>query len=697
MALLSPRGTAWLTGGITVVLVVAGLSFALTPVGGETFRPVDFADTVNMGGTGVDTRRADTEGFVLPRAEVFYSNYRYVVGYVGVGTVAGELGRDETRRQFGDPLVVHVSDFSTIAPTLTPEGYVVPERGRAVGWTPADRAHFVVDSDARIPSGPVVVPFSERADAEGFADAHGGTVVDWETLRERADGRPDVRVDSFEASAENRHAWANRTVAAADRHDRPVSVVVGETGGATPGAPADAASAPTIAAAVARAPPNTTVYVPPGTYDVDRIVLNCSVTLAGAGRAPTTGTGTAAVDAVDREADASTTVLRGDGTGSVIVVRADGAAVSNLRIAGVGPVGSRGDERRNESADWDTAVQLAYGYGDAGIVLDGAAGASVTDVAIDTPASGVIARESPRSVLSDLRVRGADTPREGFMSVVLIGAPSVVEESTFRGGRDGVYTHRADGSVVRDNEITPGRYGVHEMYTSWSLVANNTVRDAQAGVIVMTRPIGNLVVGNDVRAGTYGIVPAGSDSYYARNVVVGTEYGLGIAGDRNVFADNVVADNRVGARANEILPSNRIVRNDFVGNDRAAAATMGPLRTWSHRGLGNHWGPLPMADGDDDGVYDRAYRPSGPVDARLGGTDGATTLARSPAAMALRRVQDTVSGLRQSGVVDVSARAEPFHPHVVAAVRNETDPANRTDEAPTPSPEPTHGATGGTA
>ncbi|MFA1611310.1 NosD domain-containing protein [Halobellus rubicundus] len=691
MALLSPSGTAWLTAGVALVLVVASLSFALTPASGETLRPVDFEDTVSMGGTGVDARRAEAEGFALPRAQVFYSGYRYVVGYVGIETVASELGDASARRQFGDPLAVYVSDFSTVTPTLTDEGYVVPERGRAVGWTPAESAHFVVDSDARIPSGTIVVPFSERDDAERFAAAHGGSVAGWEALKDSAGDPLDARLAEFEASIEERQAWANRTVGeAAERRDRPVSVVVGSGGAAASGTPADVETAPTVAAAVGSAPPNTTVYVPAGSYDVDQVVLNRSVTLAGAG-AGATATGGAGGDGA-----APPTTLRGDGNGTVVVVRADGAAVTDLRIAGVGDIGSRGRERRNESADWDTTVQLAYGYGDAGIVLDGAAGAAVADVAIDTPASGVIVRESPQSVISGLTVRGADTASEGFMSVVLIGAPSVVEDSTFLGGRDGVYTHRADGSVIRDNRADPGRYGVHEMYTSASLVANNTVRDAQAGVIVMTRPTRNLVVGNDVRDSTYGVVPAGGASYYARNVVAGNEYGITVAGDRNAFVGNVVVDNRVGARAGEILPSNWVVRNDFVGNGRAVEARIGPLRTWSHRGVGNHWGALPIADGDGDGVYDRPYRPTGPVDSRLGAAAGATTLAQSPAVATLRRVQDAVSGLRQSGVVDAAARTRPFHPDLVAAARNASESA-ASDGSSTPVPEPTHGPTGGEA
>lgn len=695
MALLSPTGTRWLTVFVSLALVVASLSFLLTPASGESLRPVDFADTVNMGGTGVDARRADDEGFVLPRVEVFYSGYRYVVGYVGIETAVSELGDSSARRQFGDPLAVYVSDFSTIEPNLTDEGFVVPERGRAVGWTPADTAFYVVGSDAAIPSGSVTVAFSDRADAEDFAAAHGGEVVDWGSLQTRVGDPLPERLAGFEASVADRHAWANGTVADAEAHrQRPVSVVVGadaaaladrgSAGGSVPvDVPRGAASEPTVSAALDAAPPNTTVYVPPGTYEVDRVVVNRSVTLAGAG---------------------SETVLRGDGNRSVLYLRADEAAVSDLRIEGVGDVGSRGRDLRNDSADWDTTVQLAYGYGDAAVVLDGAAGASVSNVAVDTPASGVVVRESPGSVIRNVSVVGAETAREGFMGVVLIGAASVVEDSTFLGGRDGVYTHRADGSVVRDNDAEPGRYGVHEMYTSESLVANNTVRDGQAGVIVMTRPTGNAVVGNDVRGSTYGVVPAGSDSYYARNVVVDNEYGLQVAGDRNAFVDNVVLENEVGARANDILPSNWVLRNDFLRNERAVESRIGPLRTWSHGGVGNHWGALPIADGDDDGVYDRPYRPTGSVDSRLGTVSGATALAQSPAVATLRRVQDAVSGLRQSGVVDTDARTRPFHPAVIddalsdgAADLSERDVESAAAEADPPDNATARRTTSGTA
>ncbi|MFC6726238.1 copper ABC transporter substrate-binding protein, partial [Halobium palmae] len=155
MAWLSPTRTRLLCASLGAVLLLSSLSFALSPVGGDDLRPVAFDDTVTAGGTGVDIQRARAEGFLLPRAEVFYSNYRYVVGYYGVGTTASELADPDTEGQFGSPLAVYVSDFSTVTPALTNEGFVVSGDGRTLGWTAAGEAAFVVGSEARVPSGPV--------------------------------------------------------------------------------------------------------------------------------------------------------------------------------------------------------------------------------------------------------------------------------------------------------------------------------------------------------------------------------------------------------------------------------------------------------------------------------------------------------------------------------------------------------------
>jgi nitrous oxidase accessory protein NosD len=290
-------------------------------------------------------------------------------------------------------------------------------------------------------------------------------------------------------------------------------------------------------------------------------------------------------------------------------------------------------------------------------------------VTVDTPSNGVIAVGSRDAVVRNLTVNGAPGEGEGFMGLVAMYEPMVVADSRFRGGLDAVYTHRADGIVVRDNHVSGGRYGVHEMYTSDALVSNNTVRDATIGLIVMTRPTGNVLVGNDVRDSGVGLSTAGTGAYYARNVLAANERGIDVLGYRSLYRANTVVGNGVGLRGASALPTNLVAGNDVVANGRPAVVDLGALRVWTVRGQGNYWGPLPGGDGDADGRYDRAFRPTGPVDRRIAAAPGAWTLAAAPAMASVRGVQDAVPGLRGAGVVDVGPRVAPARPAVLERVR----------------------------
>jgi len=259
------------------------------------------------------------------------------------------------------------------------------------------------------------------------------------------------------------------------------------------------------------------------------------------------------------------------------------------------------------------------------------------------------------------------------MGVIAMYAPVVVEESRFVGGRDAVYTHRAHGTVVRENTMLSARFGVHLMYTSRTLVRDNTIHDQTVGVIVMTRPTGNLVVNNTATDARTGIVTFGSDSYYARNTVVDNRYGISVAGWGSLYTHNTVVGNTYGLRGSSLLPTNHVTRNDVTGNGQPVESTLGALRVWTVDGAGNYWGGMPARD-RGDGHYDRAYRPTGPVDARLHTTAGAWTLARSPAVGLSRGLQDAVPGLRATGVIDTAPRTEPVRPGALAAARAMDDP-----------------------
>ncbi|WP_257297867.1 NosD domain-containing protein [Haloarchaeobius sp. FL176] len=627
----------YLVTALAAILLVTSGVFVVDVDPGEGPSVVDFDDTITMSDlTQAEQRVVEERSLAVPQAEVFYSRYRYVVGHQGLSSLVTELDRDGHERQFGVPLSIYVTDYADAELAAGDDGFL-RMTGGDTDWVAVENAHFVVDSSARHPGGSAVVPFSERAAAERFTDSFGGTVVGWEGLRAHPFDRSDLSIAAAERRATDRHAWADAAAADARQlRDRPVSVVVGE-------------DAPTLAAAIERAPPNTTVVLPAGEYhDVNRTVRK-PLTIRGAG--------------------VNETWLVGDGNGSVLRAFDARVAVTDLSIRGIGQQQARPNLTVDADA-WDAQVLRAYGYAASGIELDDAAGSYVADVYIDTPTNGVTVRYSDGVVIEDVQVDGQTPWREGFMSTITVHSRMLVQDSTFVGGRDGVYMHLGDGTVVRDNQFADLRFGVHEMYTSETLVANNSATRTRTGVVVMTLPEDNVVAGNHVTDSAVGIDVAGRASYVVQNTVVGNEEGLDVGSDRSLFARNVVVDNDVGIRASTLIPTNIVTANDIVGNDRYVSTSLGPVRIWTDDGAGNYWGGAPGVDSDRDGFVDRPFQPTGAVDRYAASSPDAHVLATSPAVQLLRSQEGSLPGLRSRGVVDEAPQVRPVRPAAVAAALN---------------------------
>jgi nitrous oxidase accessory protein NosD/nitrous oxide reductase accessory protein NosL len=637
---------------VVLVLLLAGTGLAADPGGGEGLSPVPFDRTLTTGLTGVDVEQARASGYVVPRGQVFYSQYEYVVGYYGTDALVSGVTGGEHRAQFGRALAVFVVDLAGTEPRLTDDDYLTLPNDTRPGWTRAEDAWFVVGTPARTPAGPTTVPFGDRAAARTFAEAHDGRVVDWATLQERYDADDDATVD-HRSQLQARNRWADEAVDRAQAsRDRPVSTVVGTDERAVVAA-ADrlAASrnrspapvvlgedAPTLDAAIDDAPPNTTVRLLPGRYDAN-LTVEQPLTIAGAG---------------------TDTVLDGGGDESVVSVRAPTVAIANLRIVGVGD-GNAGEPKSDNGSAWDRRIRLSYGYGDAAIRLRDAPRSLVENVSIDTPSNGIVALDSDGAVVRAVTVNGT-RGYEGFMSVLPMYSRLVVEDSHFDGGRDAVYAHYADGMVMRDNHVENLRFGVHHMFTSDTLVANNTIHGVHTGLNVMSRPAGNVVIGNHVTDSRVGISVAGSASYVAGNVVAGNEIGVSIGTTRSTYRANTVVDNEVGVNSATTLPTNDVYENDIVGNDRPVSPGMAALERWAVDGRGNYWGSVPGVDRDDDGVVDRAYDPTDAVDRTARRSPVANALAYSPAARLFDQFQGAAPGLRQPSVVDPAPLTDPVNP-----------------------------------
>jgi len=595
-----------------LLALVGAASFVVSP---DATAPeaADFDRTVSMGLT-LEERRALDDDRIVPRAQVVYSQFPYVVGYRGMGLAAAAVDDPLVRQQFGYPRIVYVE--------VVPSDVAVDDSGFLVGqrtdeWLPASDAYFVIDSEAQIPSGPTAVAFETETEAETFATTYGGEVVRWSDRERfhvpRSDGSiVRDRIDGQHASADENVSQARALL------DRPTGTTVG-------------VDEPTLRAALANADANTTIHLPPGTYE-GPIEIDEPVTIVG---------------------DDATII--GDGNGTVVTITADDVAIAGVSIAGIGD-SLRGEPESvdDDRADWDRSTEEAYGYSDAAIATDSVDRVLVEDVDIETPASGVVLRDTTGAVVDGVRVEGAEQWEEGFMGVVAMRSPAVIQNSTFVDGRDGVYTHRASGITVRDSRFFGGRFGVHLMYTSDALVARScTSGQALSGVVIMTSPSGTAIADNVITDTEQGISTSGSDAYIGGNTVVGTRQGIATSAQNSLYTDNAVVANEVGFRASDIFPTSVIVRNDIADNERHVRATSGPLRVWSHAGEGNYWSGA-------EGI-DRQYSPTDPVDGRLHRTEAARTLAAAPTLHGLRALRGSVPGMRGESVVDAEPRAEPVN------------------------------------
>jgi nitrous oxidase accessory protein NosD/nitrous oxide reductase accessory protein NosL len=643
------------TAAALALLVVMSGSFVVAGAGSGNDDPGAFEDLLSVGMTQVEVSEADRVGAVIPRAQVYYARFEFGVGYYGVESLVARLQRPGHEDRYGRPLVVYVSDFAGERANRTAEGYLTTDALGEPDWVRAEEAHFVVGSEARLPAGPTIVPFSSRAAAERFTERFGGRIERWEAVRELPVADDDRSPAAWRETVRQRTAWADRTVTATDPLlDRPVAATV---------APGES-----VAAAVRRAPPNTTVRLGPGVHRVRNLSVRKPLTLRGTG---------------------ADTVLLGGGNGTVVEFHAPRSAVTSLRVAGVG---DRQAGNVSRAEDWNERIRLAYAIADAGVRFVGANGSLAHDIGVRTPANGVVFIESDGSVAREVRVVG-DTPwSAGFMDLLAFRSRIVVQDSAFQGGRDAVYTHRADGLVVRNNTMEGVRFGVHEMYTSNALVRDNDVRETAIGIVVMTRPTGNAIVGNAVRDSSGGVSMAGSRSYVADNVLFDNGYGVQTTSSGSYYAGNLLARNEHGARTGTLLPTNRVTRNDFVDNGaHARDRSMGSLQVWTVDGVGNHWTGAPGYDRDGDGVLDRSFRPTGPVDGPAARTTGGPALARSPAVGLVRAMRTSVPGFRRAGVLDTAPLATPAGGDPAARLVRATE---RTEPLPTPLVTPVGASTG---
>lgn len=330
----------------------------------------------------------------------------------------------------------------------------------------------------------------------------------------------------------------------------------------------------TVAAAIAAAGPDDTVYVEAGSYE-GPLLIERPLSIIGAGGP----------------------VIRGPGRGHIIEARA--------------PVTIQGLVLRGSGDRIDTE--------DAGIMVRRGS-ARIIDNTLDDVLFGIYLKEAPGSEVRGNRVRGKPlSPSRRGDGIRLWQSPgSRVTGNRVEGARD-LVIYFSDRLTVRGNTVTDGRYGLHYMYSHDNRVTDNRFERNDVGAFIMYSR--GLVLERNVFADSRGASGIGlgfkdADDIVARdNLLMGNEAGVHLdnspsaAGRPNRLTGNLVLMNDVGIRMLPSVRGNEVSGNTFRGNLRPAEVMGGTAAGQAEQNLwtGNQWSSYAGFDKDGDGRGDTPF------------------------------------------------------------------------------------------
>ena len=404
--------------------------------------------------------------------------------------------------------------------------------------------------------------------------------------------------------------------------------------------------------ALAHTPPGGTLRVAPGVYR-GALVIDHRVTLVGVGH-PT---------------------LQGDGTGTVLTIRAAGTTVRDLMIEGSGPGPVGNPAGVHVQADHVTVTHLHIRDSYTGVWVEGGKDAQIIGNVIQGRKNVAASGETPRMagmVMGSGQEGAADGRGDG---VSLFSAISpVVCGNIMADVRDGVYLEYGRGTRIEGNSVVRGRYAVHSMYGTSVTVAGNHFATNESGPVMMYGgPVtleGNVIRDEQSPATGFGVLLL--DVGGARllgNVIVSNRVGLqinGPVGDPRPTAVelNTIALNQVGVglypTANAALSRNSLVENTVqvlgLGPDGGGGDS-----AWSRSGVGNYWSDYRGYAGSGRGVGVIPQREGASAGYLLASDPTLLALVSSPAYTLLRTIEERTTG-QQPVSVDRFPIVDPRSP-----------------------------------
>ena len=331
-------------------------------------------------------------------------------------------------------------------------------------------------------------------------------------------------------------------------------------------------------------------------------------------------------------------VIKGNGTGNVITVKAKNVYLSGLTIIGSG---------------------LLLETQDSGIFLSKeATGAIVEDCRVVDNLIGVYIWGAAKAIVRNNIIRGRRDMRvnERGNGVQIWNAPgAMVIGNDIQYGRDGIFVTTSKQNIFKNNNIHGVRFAVHYMYTNESEVSGNISTGNDIGYAIMFSTHVVVEDNKSINDRERGIL----FNYANRIKVIGNRVTGGpekcifiYNSNRNIFEDNLLSGCDIGVQFTAGSEKNDITGNAFVDNRTQVKYVGTRWLEWSKDGRGNYWSDNAAFDLNRDGIADNIYRPNDLTDQILWRYPSAKLLVNSPAVQVLRWAQAAFPALHPGGVVD---------------------------------------------
>ncbi|MEH7504540.1 nitrous oxide reductase family maturation protein NosD [Neobacillus drentensis] len=289
------------------------------------------------------------------------------------------------------------------------------------------------------------------------------------------------------------------------------------------------------------------------------------------------------------------TVIKGDGTGNVISIKAPHVKLSHLTVG-------HGSMNRNSAEEY-AAIKIYTNHN------------IVEHIKISDSFHGIYLSQAHDNKIRFNHIKGmgkGEIAAQGNGIHVYYANDNLLEKNTIEGTRDGMFFEYANNNHSYENNISNTRYGLHYMYSDENIFKKNTFTMNTGGAAIMNS--NHLKLEDNQFIVNYGnqsfglLLLQANDNFIANNTFYMNQRGMYIdQATRNEFRHNKIVQNQIGielwASSNDqVFTLNQISENTIP------AVTLGgnsENNSWSKYGKGNDWGSaFPITDLDQDSIGD---------------------------------------------------------------------------------------------